>query len=224
MPDGEKRGTVFTYISNDDAKVFGIGLSRTGTTSLNKALQLLGLNAFHWNFPPQNRLLTLEDAYFCDAITDINAAWNFDLLARVFPNARFVYTTRPLDDWERSVARHYHAKTPAILKRRLSKTPVLKAATGPNALTHDPLYHAIHHALYTGHDSWRGAYLSHNARVQAFFEAAPERLLTINVFEGEQDWTDLCKFLGRRAPDVPYPHVSWKSPEPATSPAALLNA
>jgi len=200
-------GAMFSFVDNDAEKVFGIGLSRTGTTSLNQALVMLGLKSFHWAFRPESRILRLEDAYFCDAMTDINAAFAFEALARMFPKAKFIYTTRPLDDWEKSIALHYGAPTPDHLKQRMRRTPVTDGpVAGP--LKHALLYQAIHHALYTGHASWEDAYAAHEKAVKSFFGKSP-RLMEFDIFERKHGWKELCSFLKKPLPDAPYPTASW---------------
>jgi len=202
---------MFSRISNQKEKVFGIGLSRTGTRSLAKALETLGYHALHWRFAPENRLLELEDAYFCDAIVDIPAAFMFETLFHVFPKSKFVYTTRPLDDWERSISAHYDADTPRILGRRLELIPVSPRPVGQSALISSPLYHAIHHSIYTQHETWRAAYAAHDARIRKFFAGQEYRLLNLDVFAGNEGWPELCSFLGAKTPSSPYPRVDWKN-------------
>jgi hypothetical protein len=180
---------MFTYLSNDAEKVFGIGLSRTGTTSLNKALNTLGLRSFHWRFPPENRIL------------------RFETLSRMFPNAKFIYTTRPIDTWVPAVIKHYGAAAPADLKRRLKKIAAAERPA-PSLLNHAPLYHAIHHALYTEHGSWSDAYMAHDRTVRAYF-ADSARFLEFGLFSHNHGWNELCAFLNRKTPDVPYPHEKW---------------
>jgi len=200
---------MFSFVDNDAEKVFGIGLSRTATTSLNQALVMLGLKSFHWAFRPENRILRVEDAYFCDALTDINAAFCFETLARMFPKAKFIYTTRPLDGWEKSIARHYGVKTPAQLKQRLRKMPVTDVpAPTPAGLKHAVIYQAIHHALYTEHASWKDAYLAHENAVKTYFGDSP-RLMELDIFERKHGWKELCAFLEKPVPEAPYPSASW---------------
>jgi hypothetical protein len=198
---------MFSYANNDAEKVFGIGLSRTATTSLHEALCTLGLRSFHWAFWPENRILRLEDAYFCDAISDINAAFCFETLARTFPRAKFIYTTRPIEAWEQSIIRHYGVQTPRELKERMRATPVTDA-TAPQPLKHALLYHAIHHSLYTEHASWRDAYAAHQRAVRSFFGSSA-RLMEFDIFERKDGWNRLCGFLGKPVPHIPYPSASW---------------
>jgi len=198
---------MFSFVDNDAEKVFGIGLSRTATTSLHEALGILGLKSFHWMFKPEGRILRLEDAYFCDALTDINAAFCFETLARMFPKAKFIYTTRPLDSWEKSIVHHYGVQTPGQLKQRMRETPVTDAPTG-EPLNHALLYHAIHHGLYTEHASWKDAYSAHDRAVKNFFGDSP-RLMELDIFERKHGWKELCSFLNKPVPDAPYPSTSW---------------
>jgi hypothetical protein len=198
---------MFSFIDNDAEKVFGIGLSRTATTSLHEALGILGLRSFHWMFKPENRILRLEDAYFCDALTDINAAFAFETLARMFPRAKFVYTTRPVATWEGSIIRHYGARTPGQLKQRMRETPVTDAPAA-EPLKHALLYQAIHHGLYTQHASWKEAYIAHEQAVKSFFGTSP-RLMEFDIFERHHGWNELCRFLGKPVPRDPYPTATW---------------
>lgn len=204
---------MFTFLSNDDAKVFGIGLSRTGTTSLNKALSLLGYRSYHWRFSPDSRLLSLEDCYFCDAITDINASFMFEILAFTFPKAKFIYTTRTIDSWSSSISTHYRAPSPKDLKRQLLSTPVT-SNLAPKHEKNTVLYHAIHHCLYTSHKTWADAYISHDQRVRLFFERQQERLLELDLFHGFDHWKRLCEFLNKEEPEIEFPHDMWKGGVP----------
>ena len=126
---------MFSFVDNDAEKVFGIGLSRTATTSLHQALGILGLRSFHWMFKPENRILRLEDAYFCDAPHRHQCRLSFETLARMFPNAKFIYTTRPLDSWERSVVHHYGVPTPNHLKQRMRENAGDRCARAGTAET-----------------------------------------------------------------------------------------
>ena len=73
-------------------KIFGIGLSRTGTTSLTLALSELGLHAYHF---PRGR----EVIDSVDAATDTPvAAWYQDLDA-AYPDSKFILTLRHRPEW-----------------------------------------------------------------------------------------------------------------------------
>ena len=94
-------------------KVFGIGLGRTGTTSLHHALLHLGYSSAHWQNRSTRLLLDYEDYYAFDAATDITVSANFEALFFAFSRAKFIYTIRSLYSWVKSVSAHYEAETPA---------------------------------------------------------------------------------------------------------------
>ena len=50
--------------------VFCIGLSKTGTTSLAEAMTILGYSSAHWTSPLSGDLVTPDDAWFFDFISD----------------------------------------------------------------------------------------------------------------------------------------------------------
>jgi hypothetical protein len=81
-------------------------------------------------------------------------------------------------------------------------------APAPAPLKHALLYHAIHHSLYTEHRTWRDAYTAHEKAVKDFF-AGSSRLMEFDIFERMDGWNQLCRFLGKPVPRVPYPNESW---------------
>ena len=78
--------------------IFGIGLSRTATTSLHHAFELLGLRSA----PTSVGLLRDLDHQVLqhyEAFTDNPIPFRYRDLDARFPGARFVLTTRPLEPW-----------------------------------------------------------------------------------------------------------------------------
>lgn len=73
-------------------KVFGIGLSRTGSNTLGWMLGWLGWRTAHYLTNPAEL-----DAY--DAVVDTPTNLYALGLALRFPDARFILTMRGLDDW-----------------------------------------------------------------------------------------------------------------------------
>lgn len=191
--------------SNLSPKVFGIGLSRTGTTSLNAALNVLGVRTIHWRV--DDRIADISDCYLHDGLTDINAASMFEVLHYTFPNSLFVYTVRPANEWAQSIATHYRANTPKELAKTLGTLPVGRGDDRPEPQR--IFYHAMHHALYTQHDSWEAAYAFHDERVSRFFRDKPGKMLTFDIFSAGHAWPELCSFLDRDVPAQPYPKEAW---------------
>ncbi|MCV6639596.1 sulfotransferase [Candidatus Albibeggiatoa sp. nov. NOAA] len=179
-------------------KIFGIGLSRTGTTSLTQALDILGFHTAHWINPHTDRELDIDDVLLFDALTDISISYMFETLYEKFPNAKFIYTTRPLDSWEKSVKTHY-------LRNHFSSD--LKKLI-PITNYRNQTYQNTQHNIYSNHTSWREAYLHFDTRVKTFFADKPQdKFLEFNIFVGD-DWHQLCEFLGCDRPTIDFP---WKN-------------
>jgi hypothetical protein len=189
-------------------KIFGIGLSRTGTTSLMVALDVLGFHAAHFVNHFTGEQLTLEDAFLFDAIGDSPVCIMFETLYSLFPNSKFIYTTRPLQSWLESMRTF---KDPAKSSR---------PQPGPDSPHFNPLTFvcgtpeplvAPQRALVFGslwgqhpHDL-RSARKAFEARVKKFFSVHDRsRLLMFDVFRGD-GWEKLCSFVGKQVPDTPFP-------------------
>ena len=81
-------------------KIFGIGLSKTGTTSLHVALEILGYSSVHYP-------VTWEEFDRYDAAHDITVASRFEELDKLYPGSRFILTLRDLNQWLRSCENHF---------------------------------------------------------------------------------------------------------------------
>ena len=86
-------------------KVFGIGLSKTATSSLHTALNMLGYNAVHRR--RGGKIVGWTEFRYFDAVTDINTSTQFESLYYSFNNSKFIYTTRNIDDWDESIEDHF---------------------------------------------------------------------------------------------------------------------
>lgn len=182
-------------------KIFGIGLSRTGTTSLACALRQLGYTTAHWEWG--NRVLQLEDFFQFDAVTDTPCAARFETLFHTFPRAKFVYTTRDIGSWTRSVKRFFGVSSPkdAVALSDLPSKGVVDANNRLNTLF-------VRTNLYGGYDSWEDSYRAHDERVRSFFSDKPERQLLEIDIPGGDGWEKLCGFLGHEIPQIDFPHAN----------------
>ena len=80
-------------------KIFGIGLSKTGGTSLAKALIILGYRA--------RRARTMKEIRSHDASTDSVVAWRYEILDSRFPDSKFILTVREIESWLESCRKHF---------------------------------------------------------------------------------------------------------------------
>jgi hypothetical protein len=190
-------------------RVFGIGLHKTGTTSLAKALTQLGYRCAHWpsahwakavweEFQADQRSLTLEKT---PAATDLPLALLFRELDDAYPGSKFVLTTRDEGDWLRSVERHF---SPDNRFWGTWKT--------------DPFSHRLHTLLYGrkkfDKEVFLARYRQHTIEVREHFRRRSADLLEFNL-SGGAGWHELCGFLWAEIPDVPYPRENRSDAAPA---------
>jgi len=160
-------------------KILGIGLAKTGTTSLNDALAILGITSIGC---PES----IAGIKRFDAATDGIVADQFEALDRAFPGSKFIYTTRDRVSWLNSYTR-YHGRKNSSLAGHAQMTRHLYGTTG------------------TEPDILLAAFDRHELHVFEYFQDRPGDLLIMNIVDGRTDWDKLCTFLGRPVPDTPFP-------------------
>ena len=173
-------------------RCIGVGISKTGTTSLGDALRLLGfrVEGYHPELLKQcangSRAAALEHAEDYEGFEDFPWPLLYEEMAERFPEARFVLTLRKdVSTWHRSVVAHVQRKPRSLWAWEL----VYGSA--------DPV---VDRARYVDY------YESHAERVRSFFQRrAPERLLTV-CWEHGDGWDELCAYLGMERPAAPFPH------------------
>jgi len=189
------------------AKVFGIGLSRTGTKSLTKALDWLGFNVIHYpvgremfdELTKGNCSFSLLQGY--DGITDITVAPFYAQFDKLYPGSKFILTLRDKESWLRSLEQHWRDK-PAFSDKpgRETKMKIRRF-----------LRAAVYGCYEFDRDRMSYVYDLHYKNVIEYFRGRPESLLMLNIVGGE-GWEKLCPFLNMPMPGVPFPDVN----EPTT--------
>ena len=190
-------------------KVFGIGLSRTATTSLDHALRMMGFVCAHYQNPYSWELINDYDIPLFDALTDNPIACQFEALYERYPQACFIYTVRPLKQWVKSTVSLIQSQHFTINAHDFASYRRMMEGTDP--LPYGDGVRRIYKRLYTGCNSFAEVYSTHDRRVRDFFAARPEaKFLELNIFNGE-GWPELAKFLGIPTPDAPFP---WRNKAP----------
>jgi hypothetical protein len=187
-------------------KIFGIGLSRTGTVSLTDALTRLGIAAKHF---PEDKLTQdeLRRGYYrlsvldkVQALTDIPVAPFYAQFDQIYPTSKFILTTRRTEPWLISMEDHFRFW---VEHNRDPFTDFILACT----------YGVIHFSP----DRMRYVKELHEANVQSYFAGRPGKLLVLDASAGD-GWEKLCGFLNCPVPDEPYPHANRKLARAATTP------
>ncbi|MES2013540.1 MAG: sulfotransferase family protein [Pseudomonadota bacterium] len=195
----------FNVLGSTSQKVFGIGLSKTGTTTLHEALSQLGLQSAHWTNSMTGQLLGDDDIPLFDALSDTSISYRFEELYYAFPSAYFIYTHRSFSGWEKSLLKHFSGfkwgagmQTFDELKRHHQELTDFR---------YGDEWKNIHDRLYFNHASLADAYKSFDQRVRSFFADKPNaHFLALDIVAG-QGWSELCPFLNKPIPEKPFP---WK--------------
>jgi hypothetical protein len=185
-----------------EAKVFGIGLSKTGTKSLAEALNLLGIDAAHWTNPVTGQLLSEMDIFLFGGCTDVCIAQDFEKLYFQYPNARFIWTKRPFVSWAASFIAHHRKASWAKGMDELRN--VYDGWHCPHMFANA----AIEFGLFLNHADLAEAYEIFERRVRTFFADKPGgKLLQFDLFAGDS-WSKLCGFLSCDIPSEPFPFLN----------------
>jgi hypothetical protein len=185
-------------------RVFGIGVQRTGTTSLHEAFKMLGLDSLHWGtgeapliwyeMNALGRSKTLEQWY---ALCDFPIPLLYQKLDKAYPGSKFVLTIRNEADWIESVRKLWDYKT------------------NPHRYLWEiyPVSHQLHTAFY-GQKEFDAEvfvqrYRRHNAEVLQYFKDRPDDLLVIDMDVARGKLASLYRFLNRPVlPDGLYPRAN----------------
>ncbi|HJT57731.1 MAG TPA: sulfotransferase [Ktedonobacteraceae bacterium] len=187
-------------------KVFGLGLNRTGTTSLTAALQKLGYRAVHF---PNDEVTQIEFYRFFatgaasihlsvltdhDALTDTPVCCLYQALDKAYPGSKFVLTVREKQAWVRS-------------SQLLWGQRAFVRGASPHTLR-DQYLRFINERLYgmpnPEPESLSLAYDQYTAEVREYFRERPHDLLVLDICGGE-GWDKLAPFLGVAIPETPFP-------------------
>jgi len=193
-------------MKHPNTKVFGIGLSKTGTTSLSAALQRLGYRVadFPWDDTTRSELergeYQLSIMQYRDALTDIVASAFFAQYDRAFPGSKFVLTVRGKDDWLRSAEHHWD------FDNLWSEQKLYPAFSRMSYYIRAAMYGSISFCK----ERYAWVYEQHELAVRAYFKDRPDDLLIMDVTKGA-GYAELCAFLGVPVIDEPFPKSNSKS-------------
>ncbi len=168
-------------------KIFGIGLGKTGTTTLGVCLNYLGYKHYGWYSLTNHKLLyqikldNFDDVHRVvnqyDCFEDYPWSFIYKWLDEKYPNSKFILTMRKSSQiWFKSCFNHYFR-----LQDRAAHTY--------------KLIYGLDHPQHCS-DEYINFYESHNQKVIDYFQNKPDKLLIISWEEGDS-WDKLCDFLGK---------------------------
>ena len=175
-------------------KIFCIGLQKTGTTSLKKALRTLGYKVATARVDlvealkneRLDELLPIVQEY--DALQDTPWYLYYKFFDREFPGSKFIVTQRPLDGWLRSMHNHFnYVRKPQVLAMQ----QFIYGAKKPKD------NERIHIEFYG----------KHYREIKDYFKDRQNDVLYIDISKGF-GWDEICPFLGKSVPKQDFPHFN----------------
>ena len=177
-------------------KIFCIGFQKTGTSSLGRALDILGYNVcgYHpFKVYADAEDLTLEIilqeccelAESHDAFKDTPWPIFYQELDQKYPNSKFILVVRETSNWINSVVKDF--------------------GQYPNAI-HQLIYGVSYPK--TNESIWINRYEQHNKEVIDYFKNRSDDFLLLHLDQSESFWEKLCNFLELEIPNQPWPKVN----------------
>lgn len=194
-------------------QIIGAGFGRTGTTSLQSALQTLGFKTygmsdvltnnhsrfwqdFHSN-PSRSDFESILESY--DAAVSWPPAAFYKRLLERYPDAKVILTVRDPEAWYESVMNTiYRIGRERPWNYISDMVPRVRALKDMNNMT---IWDGIFDGRFVDKEYSIGIYNKHIEEVKRTVPA--HQLLVYDVKEG---WEPLCKFLGKDVPTQPMVH------------------
>lgn len=181
-------------IDGNQTKIFGIGLNKTGTTTLGQCGKLLGFRCTSCDRSLLEDVVVRKDfSRIKEKVThyDLFEDWPWPLIYRqldeMFPGSKFILTVRKSEEkWLESLKKH-SMRTHATKHCR-------KLAYGFNF----PHRHEKEHIEF---------YRKHNDGVRSYFSNRNNDFLEL-CWENGDGFEKLCNFLGYPVPSSPLPHAN----------------
>jgi hypothetical protein len=188
-------------------KVFGLGLSRTGTSSLGEALNILSIRTIHFPHDQKtyeelvnsNYRLSILDEY--QGIVDISVAPYYAQLDEVYPGSRFILTVREKKAWLTSAENQWR-----VIRPLMDRDHEFKRFA-------DFISTAVYGSLTFHVGRYSYVYDTHVKNVCDYFRGRQSDLLIMDVAGGD-GWEKLCEFLGFPVPQAAFPRAKVMPADP----------
>ena len=154
-----------------------------------------------WQFRRELKALRCHDPiqilHDSDVFADLPVPLYYQELSQHFPTAKFIHTTRPIDDWL------------ASMEWMLKKGRYQRGWTVGELA--DEMHHRIYGCTEFDADALRHSWSKHEASVAEFFQTQPDRLLCVDLSKDEMTFERIAPFLERPVPGVAFPTANAKS-------------
>jgi len=173
-------------------KIFGIGLQRTGTTSLFEALNTLGIRSAPHGIPLyydiNDPILHKYDAFMDNPIPLL-----YKQLDQQIPGSKFILTLRDEESWLRSTAWLFNTRLNEMDNR-------LKAIA-------DEIHEKFYGTIQFNEDVFKRKRREYHEEVNHYFSERPGDLLKIDITKGTS-WKPICEFLHLPIPNKEFPWLN----------------
>ena len=182
-------------MNSGQSKIFGVGLSKTGTTSLARALEILGyktrdyLGVTRYSSGDLSSI-DLDEIDANDALTDTPIPSFYRELDAHYPDSKFILTVRDMAGWLKSCKKQFTGKLAE------------KQSEASNQLFMD-----LYECTVFNEQKFRRGYENFTSSVHQYFKNRPHDLLVMDIAAGD-DWEKLCSFLNVPIPDIPFPRAN----------------
>lgn len=207
-------------------KIIGAGFPRTGTTTLKRSIEMLGLGKtyhmkellvnpdmlHHWLELEEKRTTDWDALYEgYEATVDFPGYPYYKEHMERYPDAKIILTVRPFDKWYESVYNTIWQAGPQTLPEKLKM--MWKLATNPRLRKVIKCIKMVKR-IFIG-KQFEGKFQDKafvekewNRHIQEVKDFVPaDKLLVYDVRDG---WGPLCEFLGVPEPKDPLPHLNKK--------------
>lgn len=171
-------------------KVWCLGLSRTGTSTLTEILNSVGFNHIHYasNWDMFNGIN--------DGAGDIPVIPVYKELDKRFPNSKFVYTIRDKDSWLKSMEPYLERKRKWFEEGKQNSHQI----NIRKMVYKDPFF---------DYNTYSKAYDDHDKDIKEYFKNRPWDLLILDIIGGDKP-QKLFDFLNIRNYECPdeFPHYN----------------
>lgn len=165
-------------------KIWCLGLSRTGTSTLTEALKSVGFNHIHYP--------TEWDMFYGihDGCGDISVIPYYKELDKKFPNSKFIHTIRDKDSWLKSMEPYLERKK--SWKQGKFQIDIRKK---------------VYKEPFFDYNTYSKAYDDHYNDVNDYFKNRKYDFLTLDILGGDKP-SKLFDFLGMKVDMKEFPHYN----------------